>query len=59
MVVVGGGVKASVSAVENNRLQWDVFGKQRLGSCAIAESCYSLPMCPFLFFQKHSEMIKK
>lgn len=39
----GGGVLASMSSVENNRLQWDVFGKQRLGSHAISPSCFLFP----------------
>lgn len=39
----GGGVSASASSVENNRRQWDVFGKQRLGSYAITPSCFLFP----------------
>lgn len=39
----GGGVLASMSSVENNRRQWDVFGKQRLGSYGITPSCFLFP----------------
>lgn len=54
MVVVVGESKPE----ENNRLQWDVFKKQRIGSWATARSCFSLPTSHFLPLQ-HSKNINK
>lgn len=43
--------------MENNRLQWDVFGKQRLVSCAIFPSCFLFPgSLRLLLFQLHEHL---